>query len=210
MQVYCNGSVACVAALLYIVTSGVGERPLLLSPSKDSPIDRGTLFSLACLASISCCCGDTWASEVGSVLGGAPRLITTWARVPKGTNGGITLIGTLCSFAGGLTIGIAYFISLVMFVNFQLDPTANLWSQTPIMWIAGLSGLAGSIVDSVLGATVQFSGYSDKLDRVVNIPGPGVKRISGRDILDNHQVNLVSSFITALIVPVCWLWWVGF
>lgn len=193
-------------ALLYIGTSGFGERPLLLAPSTDSPSDPGTFFSLACLASISCCCGDTWSSEIGSVVGGAPRLITTWTRVPTGTNGGVTLYGTLSSVGGGLTVGVAYFVSLVVFVDFQFDPSTTLLSQAHVIWIAGVSGLVGSVIDSILGATAQFSGYSDELQCVVNIPLPGVKHISGRAILDNHLVNLVSSLLTALIIPTCWLW----
>jgi hypothetical protein len=36
---------------------------------------------------------------------------------------------------------------------------------------------------------------------VVNEPGAGVVRICGRDILDNHAVNLVSVVVTALAVP---------
>ena len=37
--------------------------------------------------------------------------------------------------------------------------------------------------------------------RVVEHPGKGVKHICGRQILDNHSVNLLSSVITALILP---------
>lgn len=37
---------------------------------------------LGCLAAVS---GDTWSSEVGSVIGSSePRLITTWEKVPRG------------------------------------------------------------------------------------------------------------------------------
>ncbi len=195
VQVHSNGTVACVAALLYCRVAGFRETPL-------SP-DTLTLFSLACLSALSCCCGDTWASEVGSVLGGAPRLITTGARVPKGTNGGVTLVGLLCSFAGGVIVGLAYFIALVCFVNFS-EYSVTISSQALVILIGGFAGLLGSIIDSVLGATVQFSGYSEKLGRVVNEESSGVKHISGINILDNHQVNFVSSLLTAVIVPLLW------
>lgn len=58
-------------------------------------------------------------------------------------------------------------------------------------------GMFGSVVDSVLGATLQFSGYSEDRDKVVNYPGAGVHKISGRHILTNNQVNFVSASLTA-------------
>ena len=66
---------------------------------------------------VCCSCGDTWASEVGSVLGGAPRLFTTWQRVPQGTNEGITGVGILCSIAGDLVVGMACFVTLDVFLD---------------------------------------------------------------------------------------------
>lgn len=209
MQVICNGGVASLAALLYILSAGFGEYPLYLFPSSVRDSDSvdvlyPTLCALGCLSALACCCGDTWASEVGSVLGSAPRLITTWKRVPKGTNGGVSSIGTLCSLGGGLTVGLAYWITWAVFAYFE---DSNVISQLPVVLIAGLAGLVGSFVDSLLGATVQYSGYSEKLGRVVNQPGgDGVKHISGRDIIGNHAVNLVSSLITAIVVPSCWYW----
>ena len=60
-------------------------------------------------------------------------------------------------------------------------------------------GLFGSAVDSVLGATLQFSGYSEERDKVVNYPAPGVHKISGTHVLTNNQVNVVSASITAAV-----------
>ena len=202
MQVMCNGGVASTAALLYLLSAGMGELPLRLTPGR---VDPPTLYALACLSALCCSCGDTWASEVGSVVGGTPRLITTWQRVPQGTNGGITGVGILCSIAGGLVLGVAYFVTLVVFLDVGGFDNISLTSQLPVVLVGGVAGLFGSVVDSLLGATVQYSGYSDKLGKVVSKPAPGVRHISGVDILDNHAVNFVSSLITALVVPaVCY------
>ena len=108
VQVVCNGGVASAAALLYPRSAGIGELPLRLTPGQ---VDPPTLYSLACLSALCCSCGDTWASEVGSVVGGIPRLVTTWQKVPRGTNGGITGVGILCSIAGGLVVGLSHHVS---------------------------------------------------------------------------------------------------
>lgn len=42
-------------------------------------------FITLMLGSFACCNGDTWASELGTVVGKAePYLITSWKKVPRG------------------------------------------------------------------------------------------------------------------------------
>ena len=196
------------AALLYVRVAGYGEQIPTLFYKNCEPFTP-TIFAIACLTSLACCCGDTWASEVGSVVGGTPRLITTWRTVPKGTNGGVTLIGTLCSIAGGLVVGIAYWISASFVILLSNDSPNNSTSSKnvspfslyPYAIIGGFAGLVGSLIDSLLGATIQFSGYSEKLDKIVSSPGDGVRHISGLNIVNNHTVNFLSSLITAVAVP---------
>ena len=194
------------AATLYIHEVGFGEHAQNLFYNKHcgEPF-VSTLFALGCLSSLACCCGDTWASEVGSVIGGTPRLITNWRVVPKGTNGGVTLIGTFCSLAGGLLVGIAYWVTEVVVIKLSSDTSIiTMQSALPYAIIGASAGLFGSLVDSLLGATIQFSGYSEKLDKIVGTPGKGVTHISGFNMVSNHSVNFLSSLFTALVVPAMW------
>lgn len=152
VQVLCNAGMPTQLALIYLIDCGSGERPI------DAVREyRASWLALGILSSLACSCGDTWASELGSVLGdGQPRLITNGRRVPRGTNGAVTAIGLAVSFAGGLVVGVAYWLALWCTVERQL------WAQSPAQWpivlAAGAAGLVGSVVDSVLGATVQYSG----------------------------------------------------
>lgn len=173
----------------------MGERSMVWTT-----LDLPSLSAGSCLASLACCCGDTWASEVGSVLGRSPRLITTGRLVPRGTNGAISAVGLVCSFLGGAIVGLSYYVTAILFLG-----TEVLYTQMPLVAVGGLCGLAGSLIDSLLGATLQYSGFSEELHQVVPWPGLKVKHISGYDVLSNHGVNLVSALLTALLyVAAAW------
>lgn len=147
----------------------------------------------------ACCSGDTWASELGCVLSSRdPFLITTFKRVPRGTNGGVSWIGLFVSFLGGMVVGLAYFLTV------RLTVAANVLMVSPPQWplivCGGMAGLFGSVVDSLLGATLQYSGL-DEDGKIVDTPAKGVRYISGLRIIDNHSVNLISSIITGVCMP---------
>lgn len=74
--------------------------------------------------------------------------------------------------------------------------TMNLWQ---CLLLALIGGVFGNLLDSFLGATVQFSGYSTSKKCMVNYSGPDVVHISGRAVLSNTQVNFVSALTTSLL-----------
>ena len=118
--------------------------------------------------------------------------------MPIGTNGGISLSGCLFSLFGGLIIGISYVIGNMIFCRSdQLINTSTITIQ--LLLYCTLFGLVGSLIDSLLGAILQFSGYDRERNVTVQKPGPSVERISGRNILSNNQVNLFSSFLTSIL-----------
>ncbi|NXF61997.1 TMM19 protein, partial [Ciccaba nigrolineata] len=200
VQVFCNGGVPTELAVLYMIENGPGEIPIDFSKQYTA-----SWMCLSLLGALACSAGDTWASEIGTVMSKSkPRLITTWEKVPVGTNGAITLVGLLSSLLGGMAVGIAYFITQLIFVT-DLEISAPQW---PIIVFGAASGLLGSIVDSYLGATMQYSGFDQNIGMVVNHQTKDSKHISGKPILDNNTVNLFSSIIIALVLPgVAWFFW---
>lgn len=195
LQVLCNGGMAMELSLLYLLDVG----------SSDLPVDfrhhyRASWLGMGVLGAIACCNGDTWASELGTVLGNSePRLITNLKKVPRGTNGAVSVLGLLASLFGGLLIGCAYWAGIYLSAaNGDLVRAPDQWK---VVIVGGIGGLLGSIIDSLLGATLQFSGQDQKTGRIVEVARAGVTPISGKMILDNHSVNLVSSILTALILP---------
>jgi len=193
IQVICNSGPATLASVAYFF---LRREEIFLDY-------KNFFWETFCLAFIlgfyACCNGDTWASEIGITSSSQPFLITTLKRVPTGTNGGISLLGTSASVAGGAFIGLVFWISSVVFAEAGAADVV-VPPQWPIIVLGLLGGSLGSLIDSYLGATLQYSGYSPVLKKIINKPNPTLKRISGQDILDNHQVNLLSAALTGLFI----------
>ena len=92
----------------------------------------------------ACCLGDTLASELGILSTSPPILITTLRRVPPGTNGGISALGTGASLLGGVIMGITVAITLLLENRACRNEWASLLLETSA-WGAA-AGLFGSFV----------------------------------------------------------------
>ena len=192
VQVLCNGGPNTLYAFLYLFY----QYPFDASINTNDQF--GGFLLLASMCGFACCNGDTWASEVGSVLASSnPRLITTWKEVPKGTNGGVSLVGTLASAAGGGVVGLAYYLSGLAV---EEGGCLSCLGGVELVGLGVVSGFVGSMIDSLFGATVQYSGYDKEKKRVVAMEGKNVTHICGADLLDNHLVNLLASLVTGVLV----------
>jgi uncharacterized protein (TIGR00297 family) len=115
-----NCSVALICALLAALTSSQA-------------------FTAAFVASLGAAFADTAESEVGQLYGRAPRLITTLRTVPPGTDGAVSLPGTLAGLlAAALTAALASALGLME------SPTS--------MILATLAAFLGTVADSLVGA----------------------------------------------------------
>lgn len=84
------------------------------------------------------------ASELGILSKSPPILITTLKRVPPGTNGGLSVLGTVASLAGGFVMGLTLAITLAI----ENDVCRRNWVTELIpllLWGAAAGGI-GSLV----------------------------------------------------------------
>ena len=165
---------------------------------------------------------DTWATELGVLSKRPPRLITTGKPVEVGTSGGVSLQGTLATLAGGAAIGLAGALFLYVESLLRYHPRIFLYPLSCLVYpanctllplIAALAGLAGSLCDSLMGATVQAIYYSTsrekETEKVIDPDGTPNTLLRGWRWLNNDWVNFVSSAVGAMIGAMLWRLFTG-
>ena len=194
VQVLCVSIVAVALSLQHAWQHGA-ERAIDFTTEPDA-----SQLATAILAHHAVSLADTLASELGMVSSrgnGYPRLVTQpWRSVPVGTNGGVTLTGTLWSIVGGVLVGL---LTVAMDALSGISPL----QAVPVAIYGGICGFVGSLIDSILGATVQATYYDDENKLVYHHNDhdrpASAKRLCGKPILTNAQVNLVSVACTAVV-----------
>lgn len=104
-----------------------------------------TLLFAVGLAALAEAAADTVSSEIGQVLGGKPRMITTLRRVEPGTDGAISLAGTLAGLAAAVLVALAGTLAL--------DGGRTMFA------VSCAGGLFGLFFDSLLGASLEERGW---------------------------------------------------
>lgn len=97
---------------------------------------------------------DTLASEIGVFSKSKPRLITNLRRkVPRGTIGGVSLLGEAVAVFAGVAIGTIAL--LFAFLAPSWVPVYNVYQLIMIFPLAVLTAFMGCNLDSLIGAVVQ-------------------------------------------------------
>lgn len=104
---------------------------------------------------LACCMGDTLASELGILSKSPPLLITTFKRVPPGTNGAMSVLGTTVSILGGGFIGLTFVTDLLAESS---ACRASVWEWAPgiIAWGLLAGGLGSLVRPYILNNTLAY------------------------------------------------------
>jgi uncharacterized protein (TIGR00297 family) len=151
---------------------------------------ESTLGWVGFAASLAAVNADTWATELGVLNPTRPRLITDLRkRVEKGTSGGVSLFGTFASLLAASAIAL---------------PAAAFRDDWSLFIPITLAGLAGSLFDSFLGATMQAMYYcpADKKEtekHPLHTCGTQTIHIRGWEWLNNDWVNFLCSAFGVLV-----------
>ena len=154
------------------------------------------LFYLGALAAAN---SDTWATEIGLFSKIQPRSIKNFQKVPPGTSGGITPLGTFSGLLGSLIIVLSGL--LIAPSNFRLS-----LFQLPF-WIIVWGGFLASLIDSLLGATIQVQYQcpvcNKRTEKQKHCNENQTRLVSGYAWLNNDWVNAICSLSGAVFV------WIG-
>ena len=174
-QVLANGGAGAAGALLEHQSPGLG-------------------FWIVC-GSFAAAAADTWATSIGAFSRTDPRSLRTGRRVPVGTSGAVTGLGTWAGLAGALIVA---------------APGALTGGGVTLLVAGSVIGFGGMLLDSFLGATVQgrfecpSCGVSTEHRR--HSCGTPARLVGGVQWLDNDGINALSTLLAALAAG---LWWAG-
>ena len=147
-----------------VAKGGVGLVMAIMALLTDIP----EVFKIAFVAAFATATFDTISSELGQIYGKKPILITTMKSVPVGTDGAISIEGTILGMLSAALIGAeAYALHLI---------------NLPSIIIVVAAAFVGTTVESVLGATIERRKWvSNEVINFINIStGAGVSMLMAR------------------------------
>ncbi|KAF5980686.1 transmembrane transporter protein 19 [Fusarium bulbicola] len=142
----------------------------------------GDLLVVGIIANYAAVAADTFSSELGILSSGQPRLITspTLRKVPRGTNGGVTLLGLGAGLLGSMIIVTTSmtFLPSCSDESSQTPAGGTAWTmleRRKFMGFMVIWGALGSVLDSFLGGLFQRSVKDVRSGKIVE--GEGGNRV---------------------------------
>lgn len=144
--------------------------------------DSRLFWQLAGAGALAASAADTWATEIGVLSRTRPRSILTLRPVDPGVSGGVTMRGTLAAIAAAVLMGLV---------------VRALGWPVPAAIAAFAGGVAGCMLDSVLGASLQSRRHCDACDQAtearIHRCGSATKHVGGVAVLNNDGVNFLAT-----------------
>jgi uncharacterized membrane protein len=155
----------------------------------------GDLLVVGIIANYAAVAADTFSSELGILSKSQPRLITslTLRPVPRGTNGGVTLVGLGAGFLGSMVVVTASMLFLPVCTQATAGKLGGGMPWTTqqrglFMWAMTVWGVLGSLLDSFLGGMFQRTVRDVRSGRIVEGEG-GVRVLVSRDSAPGPESN---------------------
>lgn len=174
-QVVCNGAPAALAVMLVHFDPSYRE--------------SGTLFFFGALATAT---ADTWATEIGIRRSRKAYHILTFRPMDRGLSGGVSIVGMFASIFGALLFSV---IPLWLLPGDDFLCGLFLVAVVPIVSAAGI---IGSILDSVIGATLQAK-YRRSDGGITEEQISRAEHVSGIPFVTNDVTNLLATTWGGLI-----------
>ncbi|KIV86744.1 hypothetical protein PV11_02339 [Exophiala sideris] len=211
VQVVANSGCATLLILIHVWLYGLGNTT---APQCFGGGTTAGILLMGIMANYAAVAADTLSSELGILSKSKPVLITSLRTVPPGTNGGVSLAGLLAGVGGSAAMA----ATSILLLKFCETGKAG-YIQTFFLLTA--LGTAGTLLDSLLGAVLQASVVDRRTGKVIEglggakvltkprlaqngADGAGNKahktRVinSGKDVLDNNQINLLMAAIMSV------------
>ncbi|KAL4725489.1 hypothetical protein ACLX1H_007638 [Fusarium chlamydosporum] len=187
VQVLANSLMASVLSLLH--ANQLRKREAAFAdPNTPDPTGSlcfswgGDLLVVGIIANYAAVAADTFSSELGILSSGQPRLITspTLRKVPRGTNGGVTLLGLGAGLLGSMIIVTTSMLFLPSCTEESAQTPAGgapwtMLERRKFMGFMVLWGALGSVLDSFLGGLFQRSVRDVRSGKIVE--GEGGNRV---------------------------------
>lgn len=187
-QVFANGGVAMIATMCWHFLSSTWP-------------DLEIFWYMIFLGAIAAATADTWGTEIGAFSSHDPISILNFKKVPQGTSGGLTIIGTSGALVGAFLIGVTGKYSLLYFADIYMPWTAVI--------LISIVGLIGALADSFLGASVQAQYQCPSCKKITektsHCGNENIPLVGGYRKINNDFVNFSNTLVGGLFGALAYL-----